>query len=347
MVSLPSAAELLAVARETFIMDVNRAKPRSKPRASGIGSCARQIAYMMRNVPPTNDAPLPEKEPSGDADLTAEQGRMAEDLTVALLKTKGIVVANRQIELPPEYPMEGHPDGQLVPEDEASWDDLCVVCGESYLGGRYEVYGPHDPNEPDTHRYQPVGWVAELTTPLNDKDGVTGFEHKHLGRYGYETTFKKGFIEGEPGYTAQFVSYGDALKWDTAYVAVMAQDASSTRGDATANLRVKNKSLLWATRPDWNPKLLTFTFRMAQFQGLAGLVRSRAKWFMDWFAKDGDPDQVLREEDPEALKQKWVAIDGEPTTLMLPTFPCSYCPWYERCVEAGQGKVAAPPLWAQ
>lgn len=104
--------EYLAVVGETFALPENAIVERDKPRASSLGACARQQAYMMAGV---------EHDPIGvegsarqtDQELTAEQGRMFEDLSVSILATMGFEVVNRQIALPDDYPVTGHPDGEL------------------------------------------------------------------------------------------------------------------------------------------------------------------------------------------------------------------------------------------
>lgn len=105
--------EVLEAFGRAFIRDENRQQRRLKPRASALASCARQQAYDMSATP---------HDPIGtigsniayDADLTAEQGRAFEDLMSRTLETMGVTVADRQIELPEQYPVSGHPDGSLV-----------------------------------------------------------------------------------------------------------------------------------------------------------------------------------------------------------------------------------------
>lgn len=45
--------------------------------------------------------------------ITAEQGRMAEDLSARILARKGLIVVNQQLELPDNFPLTGHIDGEI------------------------------------------------------------------------------------------------------------------------------------------------------------------------------------------------------------------------------------------
>lgn len=108
--------EYLSVVGETFSLPENTVRERDKPRASSLGACARQQAYMMAGQ---------EHDPIGvegsarqtDQELTAEQGRMFEDLSVAIIERMGFAVVDRQLSLPADYPVTGHPDGRLVTPD--------------------------------------------------------------------------------------------------------------------------------------------------------------------------------------------------------------------------------------
>ena len=271
-------------------MPENARGQRSKPRASSIGKCLRQNAYMMTDTPRTD-------EQSDESTYTQEQGRVMEDLSIAALErgTQGRVqVGHRQLCIghvkcseqheqgPEAFPLTGHIDGQLAPTD--------------------------------------------------------GFEHKNLGRYGYEGLFKEYVytgawntaVEGEaPVYLCQSLTYGMALGWDRSLFVVVAQDASSTRSDATRNRKIKDASKIWANHPDWNPKAFIFWLELADYKVfLWPMIRNRAGWLTKWKARpDADPDQVQREYDPEKE-----------------LFPCTYCPWYTRCKEVGQQGLRGPGL---
>jgi hypothetical protein len=112
--------DFLSVVGEAFSLPENFVGERNKTRASSLGSCARQQGYMMAGV---------EHDPIGvegsarqtDQELTAEQGRMFEDLSVSILATMGFEVIDRQISLPDDYPVTGHPDGALGNIDGLFW----------------------------------------------------------------------------------------------------------------------------------------------------------------------------------------------------------------------------------
>lgn len=296
--------DYLEVVGETFALDMNAVGQRGKPRASSLGACAREQAYMMAGT---------EHDPIGtegsarqtDGELTAEQGRMFEDLSVRIIEKLGFSVVDRQVELPPEYPVTGHPDGRLwrVPE--------------TYSEAR------------------------ELEDGL-----VWGFEHKHLGRWGYEAVLKQGLMEAEPGYVLQSGLYGDALGWDAALFVIVAQDSSSVRGDITANLRAKNPERRWSVYPGIHPKVNIVPVDLRPVKhGLVPLALERAKWLSDWSQNSGDPAAVAREADPVTTSLKWVADGfGGRAQVERPDFPCSYCPYLSKCLEAGAGGFAAPRL---
>lgn len=109
-----TTADYLAVVARTFEMDVNAIRPHPKPRASGLASCARQQAFSMAGT--EHDAyDLDGSARALDEKLTAEQGRMFEELSVSVIKTLGFEITDRQVELPPDYPVTGHPDGKIGP----------------------------------------------------------------------------------------------------------------------------------------------------------------------------------------------------------------------------------------
>lgn len=295
---LPVTAEqLMAGAREAFMLPENRPRPHSKPRASGIGSCARQQAYSMAATATTNDG-------GNENSLTTEQGRIVDEgVTQRLFKPWGVAVVNSQITLPDEFPMTGHPDGELVRVD----------AMDQFMG-----------------------------------DGLKwGYEHKNMGRWAYETVFKKGFEQGEPTYLCQTISYGMALEWDAAYVVCLAQDASSVNSDARTNLKAKNPQERWANRPGWNPKLLVYGIDLRQYYpSLGKRLVQRAGWLTDWYNNDQTPGNVAREADPENNERETytVAADGEISRGSGPDFPCGWCPWLNRCLVDGAGGKVAPEL---
>lgn len=312
--------EFLSAVPGAFAMPENTPRQREKPRASAISGCARENAYMMANVPAS-------EEQSTDGVLTNEQGRMFEDLSIHIIESipdRHLLVRNRQMcigheacsdehEQGPDSPVTGHPDGMLwFP---SMWDD--------------------DGN--------PVNWYP------NDGDGLTwGFEHKHVGRYKYEDIVKRGSVyAASPEYVVQSLMYGSALEWDAVAYVIVSQDASSIRGDATANLRAKRPEVRWAAKADYHPKVTIEFVDLRPLYGTLGeSAYARAEWLAKWYERDGNPANVRREYDPEDLsKQNWrVGDDGEPYSEYGPQFPCSYCPWYRKCVEDGEGTEDAPGL---
>ena len=312
-----TTADYLAAASTAFALPMNAVQERDKPRASSLGACAREQAAMMAGLihdPIGTDGSAR----STDGDLTAEQGRMFEDVSVKIIDVlpQGIRVVDRQIELPADYPVTGHPDGAL----EFWYDNSFVAGGSANID---------------------LGWSP------TDKDGIRwGFEHKHLGRWAYEKILKVGLYKAEPGYYLQGALYADALGWDASLYVIIAQDGSSIRGDMTANLRAKNPATRWAYDPTINPKvnILPVDMRPAK-NGLVPMAINRALWLQGWKEQDGDPSHVAREYKPTEMKSKWVP-DGEGGRMevMRPDFPCSYCPVLAQCLEWGDGGERAPAL---
>ena len=287
------------------VLPENETRRRFKPRASSLNNCARQQAYYMHNVPRTNK----EEEDKGRRDnkVTAELGRMAEDLSVKTItgiksplvspEADGLAIRNRQISLPDDACVTGHPDGEVH---------------QFKRGGT---------NEP-----------TQYAEELHD-DKRWGFEHKLFGRYSYLKLFKLGLFKGAPNIIAQVVLYGYYLGWDAVNVVVLSQDASSMRGERTTSLRLHTKGKTpatrkrheWATRKDWNPKVLVYNLPTLStfYDGFIPQLQARAKAL----TATTDPDEVIREADPS---------DSSP-------FPCNYCDWKDRCIEVGPGSVGIPP----
>lgn len=100
-----------------FQLPENAVQKRDKPRASGLTSDAREIAYLMAGTTPSN--PHAFNPDRMDGAMTAEQGRMMEDLLVAAIANMDLPngmkyeVVDRQIELPASYFVTGHPDGRI------------------------------------------------------------------------------------------------------------------------------------------------------------------------------------------------------------------------------------------
>lgn len=93
---------------DALTLDENQPQARAKPRASGLADCARKQWYAMTDVPITN--------PGDKTQLfTNEQNRDLEDTTCKVLANMGYPVVDRQISLPEDYPVTGHPDGAFSP----------------------------------------------------------------------------------------------------------------------------------------------------------------------------------------------------------------------------------------
>lgn len=104
--------DLLQAVHHAFQLPENAPQIRSKPRASSLTGDAREIAYMMANTPKSN--PHAENADRVDMAFTQEQGRLAEEITIGALAQLGWPVEDRQIELPADYFVTGHPDGIIA-----------------------------------------------------------------------------------------------------------------------------------------------------------------------------------------------------------------------------------------
>ena len=250
--------ELLRAFGAAFARPENARQQHAKPRASALAACARQQAYDM-SATIQDEIGVAGSRLSYDADLTGEQGRAFEGLMERTLSSIGVEVVGAQSTLPHEYPVSGHPDGEL---------DLSRKRGDN------EVLG-------------------------NTKPSKWGVEFKHLGRFGYQKVIKNGIRVGAPQYVLQAGLYGDALGWDAVLWIVSSQDASSIRADAAASLRYKTPSARWAERIDWHPKIHIETMEIREVQnGLLPVAKARARWLSDWKANSGQPSEVAREYSP-------------------------------------------------
>ena len=227
----------------------NEPQRHPKPRVSSMSRDARAITYKMANTPIVTPS-------RGDLTLSAEKGRMMEDVSIEALEERGLYVVNRQIQLPDSYPFTGHPDGELS------------TAGD----GRTTLM-------PDGKKW--------------------GFEHKHFGRWAYENIMKKGLVAASPEIIGQIALYGDALGWDACMVVVTAQDASSVRSDMTRNSKAKNPAARWADTTEADPKVMIFgiDIKEAAFT-IVPMLKLRAQWFMRWYEEDGNPNNVMWENEP-------------------------------------------------
>ena len=248
-----------------------------------------------------------------DAEFTAEQGRIMEEPMVRLLERAGLVVNYRQLCIGHEPCSDQHAAGPLNTPYTGHPD-----------GG--DLAGPED-------RMQGLKW---------------GVEFKHLGRWKYEGLFKNGLEVGAPDYLAQMVLYGSALQWDACLLMAVAQDASSTRSDATTNLRNKDPKTRWAEKEGWNPKFQLVAVDLREYRPLAKMLWNRAEWLGKMAGSIPNSDDVMkvvaREYDPTVTKPKWRMIGGERVQVDEPLFPCGYCEFLERCVDVGQMGERAPLL---
>lgn len=311
--------QFLGVVGETFSLPENEVREHDRPRASSLGACARQQAYMMAGVEP-DPVGVEGSARQTDQELTAEQGRMFEELSVRVIERLGLHVVDRQIALPDDYPVSGHPDGRLD-----KWGTGWPAIDAWQAAG-----------EPDRR--------------VLDDGLVWGFEHKHLGRYAYEDGLKKGFEAAHNGYVLQSALYGDALGWDASLFVVVAQDSSAVRGDLTANLRAKNPAVRWSVQPGIHPKLTLATLDIRPLKnGLVPVAHQRAKWLSNWKRTNGYPKDVAREFDPTITEEKWVPDgEGDRKLVDVAPFPCGYCPFLSFCLEDGPGGKSAPRLpWTE
>ena len=255
-----SRDEILQAFGKAFSRPENLPQERTKPRASALASCARAQSYDMA-MTPTDPIGAAGSLLSYDADLTSEQGRAFEGLMERTLKSIGVEVVSAQTELPEDYPVSGHPDGELDLSNKQSWSN-----------GIQRV----------------------------DPSPKWGVEFKHLGRFGYKKALTRGLRAGHPHYILQGRLYGDALGWDAVLYIVSSQDASSIRTDASASLRYKTPSARWAELVDWHPKIHIETLEIDEVRnGLLPVAKARARWLSDWKASSGEPSMVAREYSPE------------------------------------------------
>lgn len=114
-------------------MPMNDVQERDRPRASSLGACARQQAFTMAGTVP-QDIGEEASARAIDQELTAEQGRMFEPVSIKVIESMGFQVVDRQIALPDDFPVSGHPDGRLVPGDEAARFDINWGWEHKHLG---------------------------------------------------------------------------------------------------------------------------------------------------------------------------------------------------------------------
>jgi hypothetical protein len=186
---------------QTAYSDKGHRESPSRPRASMLAQCARENAYYVGGVRTSHIR----NDTSYDSTFTQEQGRLAEDITVAGIEAIGNVrIVNRQIELPDTSIVTGHPDGEIEfrNEGEATWSTV-------------------------------------------DSEGRKwGWEHKHFGRFGYKDIAEKGLFVSHPDIIAQTALYGMALNWDAVSIVITSQDASSIKFELRKMRRKVNPKMM-------------------------------------------------------------------------------------------------------
>jgi hypothetical protein len=168
--------------------------------------------------------------------------------------------------------------------------------------------------------------LPDLTSPPSNvlvdylDDGKKwGFEHKHIGRFGYLSILKQGFQMAEPVYMAQTLTYGAAQNWDAVLIVVMSQDASSISYEIKV---AKQRGYAWAKNPDIDPKIMMFAYDLNAMKPLVAPLKKRA-------------DEIAA-----------AAVNGE---LVAPehdgkkTFPCGYCAVQPDCQRWGSSGIVVTP----
>ena len=114
---------------------------------------------------------------------------------------------------------------------------------------------------------------------------------------------------------------------------ILAQDASSVRGDMTSNRRSRPENR-WVDKHEWqHPKVMTFGIDLRPlYETLLPMALLRAQWFVDWAKNDGDPRNVRMEHDPY------------PDDKGVVGFPWAWSEWLALAQSDGQQGKQAPPL---
>lgn len=231
----PIDVEKLLSSVEEMVLPENVPGKSNKPRASGLANCARQQAYSMHAVPITDKSDYHQA-------FANEQNRTLEDVTCAAMGIRNMPILNRQISLPADYPVTGHPDGEV--------------------GFRFESD------------------VARGFDKETDEEGLKwGFEHKVLGRYSYLDVFKQGLMASKPGYITQAMLYGDALGWDAVLFTVLSADHTSTKGEhtqASRPSRANPEGQAWTHKEGWDAKALIIPIDLRPLAPLLPVMKQRA-----------------------------------------------------------------------
>lgn len=121
----------------------NETQVMRRPRASGIMNDAREIAYKMAGTPVSNER-MAQDDRWQDV-MAAETGRMLEDLMcLGIMNLRDgleqYAIVDRQVELPEDYPMSGHPDGRLVRRTKNGFKEM---PGGKRVGIEFKVKGSY------------------------------------------------------------------------------------------------------------------------------------------------------------------------------------------------------------
>ena len=229
---------------------------------------------------------------------------------------------------------EGNPDAGLTQEQGRMMEDVSIA--RLARTGKVLVLGRQVGTPPN---YVVSGHPDGAHLSLTTNDGLQwGFEHKHYGRYEYERMLKLGLEQGNPEALSQILMYGDALGWDACFLVVVSQDASAVRGDMTINKRSKEESNVWVTG-DMNPKVAFYTVDIREYKNsLIPMLKMRAEWLTKHRDDATPPRPEFR---PYPVKGKNKQRDDKNGKI---DFPCSYCPYRDRCVVDGPTGLEAPRL---
>jgi hypothetical protein len=169
--------------------------------------------------------------------LTAESGRYMEDLTVDVIEAGlGYEIRDRQIELPPDYFVTGHPDGRLHRKGAADNDhvleDGCVWGFEHKFMGRFKYLKTF-------------------------RDGLEAGAPDYLSQ-----TILYGHALGWDKVMAVYLSQ------DASGLQAEANRALQAKTRTVANS--------WPLRDDWNPKVLLFPIDLRPWYTLVPSLNKRA-----------------------------------------------------------------------
>lgn len=303
-----TAEEYLSACYNVQDLPENVVQPRSRPRASGIAGCTRDIAYQMAGTEKT-DIPRDDHGLDGRSDgwVTAEIGRAAEAVSIKIINEglpgpiHVVRTGKDQIELSPESPSSGHPDGEL-----------CWCTDGCHRLDEFEDRG----------------------TPHPETGLVYGFEHKLPGRFAYKDLLTDGLEKSHPEWVQQVTVLGLELGWDAVCFVILAQDGSGVRYEYR-QARDRNHKWVGKVPEVWNPKAMIVWLDIRGYKKvLEQGLRARAEAFT---ALNLDNDPTLAGDGATAPGD--VRRDFQPDSQR---FPCGWCDYRKRCLEDGQGTIEIP-----